>query len=78
MSTAAELDRSSNVVSTTDIIYGELRTLCRLHDAGSVTEEEFAARHVKLLNALDCWLSPKSGLLVHGDDPYAVQRAASW
>jgi hypothetical protein len=77
MSTA-ELDRSSNAVSTTDTIYDELRTLCRLHDAGSVTEGEFAARHVELLDALDCWLSPESGLLVSGHDPYAVQRAASW
>ena len=81
MSTAADLDPSPNAVSATDTtinVYDELSTLCRLHDAGSVTEEEFASRHTELLNTLDCWLSPKSGLLVSGHDPYAVQRAASW
>jgi hypothetical protein len=81
MYVAVDLGHPSNGASATDTninVYDELSTLCRLHDAGSVTEHEFASRHVELLNALDCWLSPKAGLLVSGDDPYAVQRTASW
>lgn len=78
MHKAADLGRFSNVVTTGDATHDELRTLCLLRDAGSVTQAEFATRHVALLAALGCRLSTTSPLLISGDDPYAEERAASW
>lgn len=73
----ADLGRS-DAVTTGATIYDDLRTLCLLRDTGSVTQAQFATRHVALLKALDCRLSVTSPLLVIGDDPYAEERAASW